>query len=147
MSGHTASTKSPAAATYAEMTRGVMILLVGSLMLSASASTGSKVTVKIRRRATSSGINFRGYIISSKNLRLAAEAIRGWPNRLDTNNRIRFVVVFLHDFRAGGSKELSKGAEIIARYRRHHMQISLGCTSRLTHAHDNNKRPSLVGLA
>jgi hypothetical protein len=51
---HTASTRSPAALAYAEMTLGVIILLVGSLILSWSTSRGSRVTVRMRKRLMSS---------------------------------------------------------------------------------------------
>lgn len=56
----TASTKSPAAALKAEMTCGVITLLVGSLILSGSTSTGSRVNVKARRRFTSSSSELAG---------------------------------------------------------------------------------------
>jgi hypothetical protein len=52
--GRTASTRSPAAAIYAETTLGVIILLVGSFMLFGSTSRGSSVDVRMRRRLISS---------------------------------------------------------------------------------------------
>ena len=50
----TASRKSPAAALYAETTCGVIILLVGSLIVSSSTSTGKRVKVRARSLFTSS---------------------------------------------------------------------------------------------
>jgi len=50
----TASTKSPAASKNADMTWGVIILLVGLLMLSTSTSTGSNFVASAMRRFTSS---------------------------------------------------------------------------------------------
>jgi hypothetical protein len=51
---HTASTRFPAALVYAEITSGVIILLVGSFILSRSTSKGSRVSVRMRRRLMSS---------------------------------------------------------------------------------------------
>ena len=52
--GRTASTRSPAAAIYAEMTLGVIILPVGSLMFWGLTSRGSSVDVRMRRRLINS---------------------------------------------------------------------------------------------
>ncbi len=82
---HTASTRSPAALVYAEITLGVIILPVGSLILSRLTSRGSRVSVRIRRRLMSSvnGRRVNPQQMVRNRTRRTGESFWGWHQRLD----------------------------------------------------------------
>ncbi len=82
---HTASTRSPATSVYAEITLGVIILLVGSLILSRSTSRGSRVSVRMRRRLMSSANSRMVNPWRTARCRLGrtGERFWGWHQRLD----------------------------------------------------------------
>ena len=75
---HTASTRSPAASIYAEITLGVIILLVGSLILSRLTSRGSRVSVRMRRRLMSSVNRQNGQSVATAKCRPGRTGERFW---------------------------------------------------------------------
>jgi hypothetical protein len=81
----TASMKSPAAARYAEITCGVITLLVGLFISAGSTSTGSNLRVKALKRFTSSKCARRGSFqhVQNNAMRRTGHRIRRGCNRLD----------------------------------------------------------------
>jgi hypothetical protein len=85
---HTASTKSPAAAVYAEMTGGVMMRPIGSLRASGATSSGSNSSVKARRRFTrpSTGLSYFCLTRSGKVHILVKVSGAGATDCIDSND-------------------------------------------------------------